>query len=158
MTWLSMIFILVCVVKQFQHNACYYFFVKVPTLLYPGKPENSNPTGHFMNGSSKTAVVVASGASATSYLATAPGTYVLRAYNTNNNSGCPQASNSITLSMTPRPTIGTLKLNKHLWCGTATITQLQAVPRASSNTAVATITNAACHYSSGRRFSYRYVY
>ena len=90
----------------------------------------------------KDGVVVASGATATSYLATAPGTYVLRAYNTNNNSGCPQASNSITLSMTPRPTIGSLSATNLCVGGTATITPTTGGTWTSSNTAVATITNA----------------
>jgi hypothetical protein len=90
----------------------------------------------------KDGVVVASGTSATSYLATAAGTYTLRAYNTPNNSGCPQASNSITLAMTPRPVIGTLSASTLCIGGTASITPSSGGTWTSSNPAVATITNA----------------
>ncbi|MBK7008866.1 MAG: Ig-like domain-containing protein [Saprospiraceae bacterium] len=90
----------------------------------------------------KDGVVVASGTTATSYLATAAGTYTLRAYNTANNSGCPQASNSITLTMTARPVIGTLSASTLCVGGTASITPSTGGTWTSSNPAVATITNA----------------
>lgn len=90
----------------------------------------------------KDGTVVASGAAATSYTATSPGTYVLRAYSTTNNSGCPQISNSITLSMISRPTIGALSASNICVGGTASITPTTGGTWVSSNPSVATITNA----------------
>lgn len=70
----------------------------------------------------KDGVVVASGPSVTSYLATAAGTYTLRVYNTPNNSGCPQSSNSITLNVTPWPVVGTFSSSTLCVGGTTTTT------------------------------------
>jgi uncharacterized protein YjdB len=42
-----------------------------------------------------------SGSNSPNYTATSPGTYVLKAYTTLNNSGCPQVSNSLTLTSAP---------------------------------------------------------
>ncbi len=68
----------------------------------------------------KDGVVVSSGASATSYVATTAGTYKLRTYTTSNNTGCPNESNNIVITTTTTPTIsGTTPASR---CGTGSVT------------------------------------
>ncbi|MBK8701455.1 MAG: choice-of-anchor A family protein [Saprospiraceae bacterium] len=89
----------------------------------------------------KDGVVVSSGPNQTSYTATAAGVYKLRAYNTPNNSGCPNESNSITISVISRPVI-TNSSSLSLCVGATTaVTPTSGGTWTSSNSSIATITN-----------------